>query len=105
MCFSETLGALQGSSLGPRRFLARNRLRMFLESHLSPFFQKSFQPLLNAYSVGESTYSHHLHIDIHAAWQTQIRQGLDNLRIGIDDIDQSLVHSHLELLAAILINK
>src|SRR5436853_49523 len=46
----------------------------------------------------------HLDLDIHASRQIELRERIDRLRAGIQNIDQPLVRLQLELLAALLID-
>ena len=44
------------------------------------------------------------HLDLDTRRQVEFRECLDSLRCRIDDIDQSLVRAHFELLAAFLVD-
>jgi len=47
----------------------------------------------------------HFDVDIDAGWQVEVGQALDNFRRWAQDIHQTFVDPHLELLSGILINK
>ena len=47
----------------------------------------------------------HFDFDVDARWQVERSKRIDRLRIRIEDIDNSLVDSHLELLSRILVNE
>ena len=44
---------------------------------------------------------HHLNVNVDAGWETKICQSFNDLRIRIQDVNQTLVHPHLELFAGI----
>src|SRR5262245_11332926 len=48
---------------------------------------------------------HHLHINVDAGRKGEIRESLNDLRGRSNDIDDSLMHSHLELFSRIFEDK
>jgi len=67
-------------------------------------------PSRYVYSVNLSTgltclLSRSLDLDIHPRRKAQLIEGLDRLRGGLHDIDQSLVGSNFELLSRLLVNR
>jgi hypothetical protein len=58
-------------------------------------------PMIPAISGAASV---HLDLDVDAGRQIQLRQRVDRLRPGIDDVDHPLVRLQLELLAALLVD-
>src|SRR4051794_23166106 len=47
--------------------------------------------------------SSELDLDVHVSRQVEPHERVDGLRRGVDDVDQSLVGAHLEVLAAVLV--
>src|SRR5262249_19116045 len=45
-----------------------------------------------------------LDLDVDAGREIELHQRIDRLRRGIDDVEQALVRTHLELLAALLVD-
>src|SRR3954451_5785671 len=58
---------------------------------------------LNAWTPERLTSSE-LDLDIDAARQVQTHQRVDRLRAGVEDIDQTLVRPHLEMLHRLLVD-
>ena len=48
---------------------------------------------------------HHLYVYVHAGWQGEVRQSLDNLLRWIQDVDQALMDTHFKLLASVLVDE
>ena len=44
-----------------------------------------------------------LDLDVDSSWQVETLEAVDRLRGVVDDVEQALVHAHLEVLAAVLV--
>src|SRR5262245_767092 len=51
-----------------------------------------------------ASFSSQLDLDVDAGRQIELHQGIDGLRRRIDDVEQTLVGTHFELLAALLVD-
>src|SRR3954452_25486057 len=54
---------------------------------------------------GSIAGSSHLDLDVDASGQAESHQGVDGLRRGVEDVDEPLVGSDLELLPAVLVDE
>src|ERR1051325_186043 len=63
------------------------------------------EQLGHAQLLGQQTLHLALDLDAHAGRQGQTHQGVDDPRVGVEDVDDSLVCAHLELLAGILVDE
>ena len=63
----------------------------------------SVRAAVNPYILFNNVYELQLYLNLNTSGKIQAAEGLDGLLVGVEDIDQSLVGSALELLTAVLV--
>jgi len=47
----------------------------------------------------------HFDVDCYSRWEREVREGLDDLGIRVEDVDNALMNAHLKLLASVFVDE
>src|SRR3989344_4496948 len=81
----------------------RGATREFLETYQT-VRRRNSRSRNNADAVVLETL-HHLDVDCNAGREIEVREGLDHLRRGVEDINEALMDAHLELFSRVLMDE